>query len=353
MKSSTGIKRGKRAKPAWSSAIDLYSGPAAVAPKRARSQVVDAVDNNAVACATYKPIHPQVQFYETDIRALDLTMVGAPCQSFSGRNQNKQGDTCTRFPISTAQFSIALKPRTVFIENVPGPVSKAIGGILSDFNEGCGENYRLGELACLDAADFGVAQSRERCLPNAARGTYAPCIPPPVTPNQAKCAVRNVIKPFRPPSAPDEVDPEDCPCVAHTYRPIIDERLRAIPKDGGEGSQLPSRLAPDCHNYHKNHPDEYGRMGWDDVAPTLTTGCADGTCWGPRISRMLAPSPPKKRLCCKHFSAITGLRIALKVIAEQIGSVIPFGLLHTPNPTFLTALKQQTSRILTMPDGRS
>jgi DNA (cytosine-5)-methyltransferase 1 len=55
------------------------------------------------------------------------------------------------------------------------------------------------------------------------------------------------------------------------------QMLGAIPKDGGSRSDLPKRLTLECHSKQKGFNDVYGRMKWDDVAPTITTGCTNAS----------------------------------------------------------------------------
>src|SRR5579862_6971159 len=97
----------------WPTAVDLFSGCGAVteALKRRHFRVVAAVDNDAVACRTYKKNHPSVQLHEKDIRRvspsairkdlldnsdLDLLVVCAPCQPFSSQGRKDSGDRRAR-----------------------------------------------------------------------------------------------------------------------------------------------------------------------------------------------------------------------------------------------------------------
>lgn len=57
-----------------------------------------------------------------------------------------------------------------------------------------------------------------------------------------------------------------------------------IPKDGGSRLDLPEHLQLPCHRRCDGFKDIYGRMTWDAVAPTLTTGC-----FNPSRGRFLHP----------------------------------------------------------------
>ena len=340
----------------WPTAVDLFSGSgsATAALKKAHFRVVAAVDNDAAACATYRLNHPRVHLYETDIRELDpdavqreclrdtpldLMVICAPCQPFSSQNRKRQGDLRARLLISSARFVSVMEPKVVFVENVPGLASSANSGLLAEFRDICGPDYVFGEPACIDAADYGVPQRRVRCLLTASRGREAPRIPPPTTPVHARRTVRDAI--FGLPSLTSgEADPRDTLHAARSHRAVALERLQAIPRDGGSRSDLPDHLILDCHRNHSGHPDVYGRMKWDDVAPTLTTGCTDvtrGRFAHPEDDRAITP---REAALLQTFPQ--GYRFAgkLKVVAEQIGNAIPSALVHALTPSFRATLNE-------------
>ena len=340
----------------WPTAVDLFSGSgsATAALKRAHFRVVAAVDNDAAACATYRLNHPRVRIYEMDIRELDpdavrrdclmdapldLMVICAPCQPFSSQNRKRQGDLRTRLLISSARFVSVMKPNVVFVENVPGLASSVNSDLLAEFRDICGADYVFGKPACIDAADYGVPQRRVRCLLTAARGREAPQIPPPTTPAHARRTVRDTISGLSA-LAPGEADPNDTLHAARMHHAVAVERLRAIPRDGGSRSALPEHLILDCHRNHSGHPDVYGRMKWDDVAPTLTTGCTDvtrGRFAHPEDDRAITP---REAALLQTFPR--GYRFAgnLNVVAEQIGNAIPSALVHAFTPTFRATLNK-------------
>jgi DNA (cytosine-5)-methyltransferase 1 len=60
--------------------------------------------------------------------------------------------------------------------------------------------------------------------------------------------------------------------------------IESIPKNGGSRRDLgPDNQLP-CHERCIGFHDVYGRMSWDDVAPTITTGCVN-----PSKGRFLHP----------------------------------------------------------------
>lgn len=272
--------------------VDLFCGSGAVTLglKKAGFRVVGAVDFDPIACATYRSNHPEVEFIEEDIKTvepsvfsaveqggLDLLVVCAPCQPFSNRNNNRSNkDVRIGLVLESLRFVQAFQPKMVFFENVPGlgkqPVFKKLAQGLNDLG------YMLSEPRHVDAADFGVPQRRQRMILLAAkeknilqdasglrfaarrsvRDTIGDLPVPPIR----TCAVNGDVLHF-----------------ARLHAAITMERLKHLPSDGGSRASLPDRLQLACHKNRKRNsfPDSYGRMKWDDVAPTLTTGCTDLT----------------------------------------------------------------------------
>ena len=274
-------------------AIDLYCGSGAVTEglKDGKFKVVAAVDNDPISCKTYRKNHPEVYLIESDIRSvspkalqsqlkidgrIDLLVVCAPCQPFSRHNQKRTPkDPRADLVMEAIKFVRFFKPRVIFIENVPGIVINGPTSLLKDELSKFG--YCLGTPRMIDAADCSVPQRRERCImvaaPNASAVEnfyesieYAP-----------RVTVWDTISTLKPLAA-GEKDIADPLHFARRHKPIVLERLHHIPQNGGSRCSLPRRLELRCHIGRKNDfPDVYGRMCWDDVAPTLTTGCTDVT----------------------------------------------------------------------------
>ena len=79
------------------------------------------------------------------------------------------------------------------------------------------------------------------------------------------------------------VNPKDSLHVCRKHSKITIDRLQHISHDGGSRDELPVHLRLQCHKKLDDtgeatyYCDVYGRMRWDTVAPTLTTGCTDVT----------------------------------------------------------------------------
>ena len=277
----------------WPTVVDLFCGSGAVteALKSSHFRVVAAIDNDPVACATYRLNHPRVALFERDIRRfdptiirgkflknkpLDLLVVCAPCQPFSSQNRQKANDARAHLILQASKFAKILRPKLIFFENVPGLASPANAKLLERLSDRLSSDYVLSLPYRVDAADYGVPQRRVRCIMFASREGDLPRLPKPCSPIGKRITVRNTISGLLSLKS-GECSISDSLHFARVHQPIALKRLAAIPKNGGSRSALPKRLELRCHSGHKGHPDVYGRMRWDDVAPTLTTGCTDIT----------------------------------------------------------------------------
>lgn len=272
-------------------ALDLFCGSGAVSLglRQAGFEVVGAVDFDARACQTYRINHPTVRLIEKDIqqvnpidfddlirKKLDLLAVCAPCQPFSSQNRFKhEGDARRHLVEESKKFIEYFEPSIVFFENVPGLASTEI---FSQFRKWLKlSGYNVAEPMRVDAADLGVPQRRTRMILIAAKG--ASLSKATNISIQNRTTVANAIKTLTIPpvgSSSVRVDPLH---YARRHTLLNIERLQHIPINGGGRESLPAHLQLACHLNTKkgSFSDTYGRMRWDDVAPTLTTGCTDIT----------------------------------------------------------------------------
>ena len=274
-------------------AVDLFCGCGAVTLglKKRGFKIIAAVDNDLVACKTYNQNHPEVNLYAEDITGimpesigkhlkkeeLDLLVVCAPCQPFSNLNRKKNPDDRNSLILQSVRFARHLKPKVILFENVPGLASKKHSNVKDTLLEQLKEiGYKTDKPAQLDAADYGVPQRRKRWILLAVRGENIPAVPKVVSPEGKRVSVKQAIGMLNPLKS-GQKDSYDPLHYARSHKKINLERLKYIPKDGGSRFSLPERLVLKCHKNFKGHPDVYGRMSWDDIAPTLTTGCTDIT----------------------------------------------------------------------------
>lgn len=279
------------------SAIDLFSGCGGLTLglKQAGFRVIGAVDNDPLSVQTYKANHHHVIVWERDIRKLsvrevkdklrlkrgDLDLLAGcpPCQAFSTiRTRNRQGrirDKETKdLVLEFLRFIRGLRPKVVMMENVPGLGKDRRIKVLRR------KLRRLGywsDFRILDAAKYGVPQRRRRLLLFAARkGPIAFAAPA-----QTIRTVRDAIGSLRAPARSRD----------RLHR-VIEKRserirvlIRRIPRNGGSRSALGRKSQLACHQQFDGFRDVYGRMRWEEVAPTITSGCLN-----PSKGRFLHPT---------------------------------------------------------------
>jgi len=344
-------------------AIDLFCGCGGVTEglKRQGFKVVAAVDYDPVACRTYRANHREVKLIEKDIRAvdppmllndllngrfLDLLVVCAPCQPFSNQNRKKGNDDRVELVLETIRFAAVLQPKIIMFENVPGLTSPRFSAILKELKRGLNEEgYMAGAPITVDVADYCVPQRRLRCIMFAARNHPPPEFPKPVTPPGRRITVRDVIDNLRRLQSA-QADPEDKLHFARDHRSIALKRMSYIPKNGGGRFSLPDYLVLDCHKEHKGYPDVYGRMSWNDVAPTLTTGCTDitrGRFIHPEDDRAITLREASR---LQSFPDSYHFEGSAKDIAIQIGNAVPVKFIEVIGPTLLKSIASLNRKVL-------
>jgi DNA (cytosine-5)-methyltransferase 1 len=127
----------------------------------------------------------------------------------------------------------------------------------------------------LDAASYGVPQRRARFVLLAMRGTEVGF----ADPDPVRRTVREAIGHLPRPEASDD------PLHNHGERRSekVRTRIAAIPAEGGL-RQLGDEHQLECHRRTNGFYDIYGRMTWDEPAPTITGGCIN-----PSKGRFLHP----------------------------------------------------------------
>ena len=317
-------------------AVDLFAGGGGLTLglKQAGFHVVGAVEIDPLAANTYRCNHPEVRLWQTDIRSLttnevkraldlrkgqlDILAGCPPCQGFTSlRTHNGSRhieDPRNALVIEVLRFVRDLKPKVVMLENVPGLVHDAgFRQLLEELTDlGYAREHRM-----LDAADFGVPQRRRRLILLA--GRYGPV--PFALQSQHRVTVRHAIGAM--PKAGRSGD--SLHDVPENRSDRVQQIIRQIPVDGGSRVDLPTELSLACHQRVDGFRDVYGRLRWDDVASTITSGCVN-----PSKGRFLHPEE-HRTITLREASLLQGFPSTYKFdlskgkggVAVIIGNALP------------------------------
>lgn len=212
-----------------------------------------------------------------DLKDNYLLLAGcAPCQPFSAINkQNSEKDKRKSLLLEFGRLVQQTKPDFIFIENVPGLANGKGRKIFDEFKSGLDALGYHSVYKIVDAKQYGVPQKRKRLILLASTKGIVD-FPAPTHGRGEGLApyrtVREAISKY-PVLRDGSFHSEVINHQAGALSPINKERLKLTKKNGGSRKDLPKRLVLKCHLKHRGHHDVYGRMRWDDVAPTLTCRC--------------------------------------------------------------------------------
>jgi DNA (cytosine-5)-methyltransferase 1 len=202
----------------------------------------------------------------------------APCQPYStlARRQFSKKEIRARwYPIYRFMRLIrAVQPEIVSMENVPD-LSNI--GKYSVFGEFVSMLRQLGynvHFRTVDASRYGVPQRRHRLVLLASKLGEIELVPETHS-DKNVITVRQTISSL-PPIEDGESDPSDPLHRASKLSDLNKQRISATPKNGGSATQWPKHLMPTCYRKKSGKSymvTVYGRMRWDDPAPTMTTHC--------------------------------------------------------------------------------
>ena len=241
---------------------------------------------DGIAEFAYEPeiLDPQLK---KSLSNLDVILAGPPCQGHSTLNNYSRGnDPRNELYLTVPAIAIATKARAVIIENVPNVINDFgnVVEITKQLLENAG--YRI-TAATLRAHKLGWAQTRKRYFIIATLG-YEPinleelAIYLENKPTSIEWALKN-----------SKVSTEDLNHVMNSVaetKKVNQDRIDWL--FDNDAYELPNEIRPDCHKDGNTYPSVYGRMRWNEPAPTLTTGFSSpgrGRFIHPTERRVLTP----------------------------------------------------------------
>jgi len=330
--------------------IDLFSGcgGSALGFKQADFYISVAVDNNKIACESFKlnfsdcnVINEKIEF----LSGKDLLKAGKlkngddvviiacpPCQGFSSARRVNQRleDPRNQLVLELIRIIGEIKPIGFIIENVPGLAGSTgkllLNKVLKEI-ESFGYKYKYN---IVDAADYGVPQHRKRLVVIGLMGDKEPAFPIPThhNPDMPNIllppwkTVRNTISTL-PPINAGETSINDPLHKSASLSERNMQRIKITEHDGGSRLTWPRQMWDKCHIDKKGHTDVYGRMKWDSPSPAITGGCtmySKGRYGHPEQDRAIS-----LREAAKLQTFTDDFRFAgnFGQISDQIGNAVP------------------------------
>lgn len=317
-------------------AVDLFSGCGGLTLglKQAGFRVIGAVEKDPLSVETYKKNHPRTAIWQSDIQdieptdvlqtlklrkgELDMLAGCPPCQGFSTlvtkNGRRRVDDPRNKLIYDFLRFVEGLAPKTVMMENVPD-LAKTMR-----FKRFCKRLRDLGyrvEHRVLNVADYGVPQRRRRLVVLA--GRFGP-VPFPER-DTTRLTVRNAFSII----ARRRLPHDSLHDVTDNRAPHVKRLIKKIPKNGGSRTDLSNKIQLRCHKSFDGFRDVYGRMAWDDVAPTITSGCIN-----PSKGRFLHPTKDRT-ITLREAALLQSLPVSYHIslrrgkyaAAAMIGNALP------------------------------
>lgn len=277
--------------------------------------------NSNISDVNGKEINKLLNGYDIKI------LVGcAPCQPFSSHQKNKKDRKNHKDWSLLYHFSRIVKeckPHIVSMENVPDIVGEQV---FTDFVLALERMNYYVTYSIINAADYGVAQRRKRLILLASRINEISLIVPTHANNYI--SVKDVIGDLPGVSAGESCSTDRL----HLSSKLSDLNKKRIQSSipNGTWRDWPEELILECHKKEtgKTYGSVYGRIDWNDLAPTITTqfiSYGTGRFGHPEQDRgltlregaLLQSFPPNY-----EFVTIDD-PVRIKAIARYIGNAVP------------------------------
>ena len=246
-------------------------------------EVVAGIDVDGTCSYAYEANNEEARFILQDIK--DVTadellsfyssgdikvLIGcAPCQPFSKYSQGRSLNSKWSLLREYGRLIERLQPDIVSMENVPGLEKH---GVYDKFVALLEKNDYHTSSHIVYCPDYGIPQKRTRLVFFASKFGKIDLIDKTHTPEKYK-TVRDVIAKL--PRIKDGKDNKKDPLHrAAELSELNKKRIRST-SEGGSWKDWNKKLILDCHKKEtgKTYGSIYGRMKWDEPAPTMTTHC--------------------------------------------------------------------------------
>lgn len=302
--------------------------------------VVAGVDLDDTCKHPYEANNPGATFYARDVAKVEGNEVAdwlgnakirvlagcAPCQPFStyAQRYERKEDQWGLLRHFTRLVE-GVVPEVVTMENVPAVVKHQVFHDFTSSLKACG--YEVW-FDVVDSSAYGLPQRRRRMVLIASRlGSVKLRAPDGTGPKTVRDALTGL--PALVHGGANERDPLH---TASRLSPLNHQRIKAS-QPGGTWRDWPKHLVAECHRKEagKTYPGVYGRMSWDEPAPTLTTqffGFGNGRFGHPKEDRGLSlrEGAILQGFPRDYSFSPPGEPIQFKALGRLIGNAVPVDL---------------------------
>lgn len=346
--------------------VDLFCGAGGLTHGliSAGVKVRAGVDFDETCRHPYEANHEGTEFHQGDVAELDASTISdwfgkakvrvlagcAPCQPFSTyalryqKEENVEDDQRWSLLNHFGRLVRELRPDIVTMENVPTVTKHSVFSGFKSTLERLGYNVWV---AVIDCAEYGLPQRRNRTVLLASlHGTIMLREPTASVTRTVRDAIETL--PILRHGGSNDAD------RLHTSSRLSDlnyERIQCS-KPGGTWRDWPARLVAKCHSKRtgQKYPAVYGRMHYDEPAPTLTTqfyGFGSGRFGHPTQARALSlREGALLQGFPQDYSFVPDDQpIQFKALGRMIGNAVPVDLGRVIGHSIVDHVKQHSERI--------
>ena len=333
--------------------LDLFCGAGGLSwglHKNSNFKTMVALDLDDNAAYTFKQNMPMTEVVVGDItdktikekviafakeKKVNMIVGGPPCQGFSMKGK-KLGLADPRNFLFREYLNIVqeLQPEVFVVENVKGLLISSNGWFKDKIIQSIEELGYNVEYGILNAADFGVPQSRERTIFICSKGKAIPLPKPTVT---KRTTVRGAIGDlsylnsgegdfeqeyrFEAESEYQKLMRKDSHKLynhkASNHKDVAIEKLILIPPEQGKAC-LPEEMLG-----KQKFKTTWGRLKWDEVSPTIDTrfdASSNGTNNHPYLHRAITPREAARIQSFDDNFIFYGSKVHVR---KQVGNAVP------------------------------
>lgn len=269
----------------------------------------------------------------------------APCQPFSSYSQRYETIGTERWGLlhHFARLVREIDPDIVTMENVPTVTKHSV---FDDFVATLKEQGYEVWFKVIDCAAYGLPQRRRRTVLLASRFGNIELKAPSKSKTRTVADALKGLPVLRHGSS-NEGDPLH---AASGLSHLNYERIK-VSKPGGTWRDWPKHLVANCHKKEtgKTYPGVYGRMKWNEPAPTLTTqffGFGNGRFGHPSQARGLSLREGAiLQGFPENYSFVPkGEAVQFKVLGRLIGNAVPVDLGRVIGESIIEHVKQHVGQ---------